>query len=207
MSIAQEINLFQPGLRAPLPALSARLILRALGGVVLALVLVYGFARQRAGTETQIVSRLEAEKSRTTARLEELERQVAARVPDPALAVEVRDLAVETEARRVLVKAVEKRALGTARGFSPQLEGLAKRTLDGVWLGRISIERGGEGLAISGHALDAKLVPEWLERMREEPGLAGRAFQTVRIEKTAPKKDARPGVIDFALATGDEVPQ
>lgn len=206
MSVAQEINLFQPGLHAAAPALSARLILRALAGLVLALVLIYGFARKQADSETQTVARLAAQKSQTTARLEELERQVAGVVADPVLAAQVRDLGIETEARRTLVKAVEKRALGSAHGFSPQLEGLAKRTLDGVWLHQIRIERGGEGLALAGHALDAKLVPEWLEGMREAPGLAGRAFQTVRIQRSDPKTGAPQGSIDFALATGEETP-
>jgi hypothetical protein len=203
MSVAQEINLFQPGLRAVAPALSARLILRALGGLVLALVLIYGFARERADTETKSVARLVAQKTQTTAKLEELELRVSKVAPDPALAAQVRDLAIETETRRVLVKAVEKRALGSAHGFSPQLEGLAKRTLAGVWLRQIKIERGGEGLALAGSALDAKLVPQWLEGMREEAGLAGRAFQTVRIQRSDPKTSAPQGSIDFALATGE----
>ncbi len=206
MSVAQEINLYQPGLRAAAPALSARLILRAVGGLALALVLFYGFARQRAETETRSVARLAAQKTETTAKLEQLELQVAKVSADPVLAAEVRDLGIETETRRLLVKAVEKRALGSAHGFSPQLEGLARRTLDGVWLQQIKIERGGEGLSLAGRALDAKLVPQWLEGMREQAGLAGRAFQTVRIQRSNPKSGAPPGAIDFALATGEEAP-
>ena len=54
--------------------------------------------------------------------------------------------------------------------------------------------------------LDAKLVPEWILGMREEPGLAGRAFQTVRIEQPDADKAALPGAIDFSLATGDTAP-
>jgi len=202
----QEINLFQPGLRPPAPSLSARLILRALGGVVVFLVLVYGFARHRAGAETEAVAQLEAQKTRAEQRMEELEKKVSERAPDVTLAQEVKDLADETEVRRALVSAVEKRALGSAHGFSPQLEGLAKRTQDGVWLGEVKIERGGESLALVGHALDAKLVPEWILGMREEPGLAGRAFQTVRIEQPDADKAVLPGAIDFSLATGDSAP-
>ena len=203
MSVVQDNNLFQPELRAQAPALSARLILRAIGGLTLALVLIYGFASKRADTETRNVARLSTQKTHTTARLEELERQVSKVVADPVLAAQVRDLGVETETRRVLVLAVERRALGSAHGFSPQLEGLAKRTLDGVWLHQIKIERGGDGLALAGSALHPELLPQWLEGMREEPGLAGRAFQTVRIQRSDPAKGATPGSIDFALATGE----
>jgi MSHA biogenesis protein MshI len=202
---AQVVNLFQPGLRAPAPALSARLIVRAFAGVALVLLVIYGIARTRAGSERETIVTLEAQRTQTTQRLEELEKQVATRAPDAALAAEVKALTADTEQRRVLVRAVEQRALGTTQGFSPQLAGLARRRVPGVWLGRIRIDRGGDGLALSGHALEAKLVPEWLQELREEPGFSGRAFQTVRIEKGDPEKSKTPpGAIDFALATGDE---
>jgi hypothetical protein len=204
VSVAQEINLFQPELRAPAPALSARLILRAVGGLALALVLFYGFASKRADTETKVVARLETQKTETTARLEGLELQVSKLIADPTLAAEVRNLGIETETRRALVRAVEKRALGSSNGFSPQLEGLAKHTLEGVWLHQIKIEHGGEGLALAGSALNAELLPHWLEGMRDEPGLSGRAFQTVRIQPSDPDTGATHGTIDFALATGEE---
>jgi hypothetical protein len=206
MSAAQEINLLQADLRATAPLLSAQLILLAVGGFALMLVLISTFAGKRAEAETKIVEGLIAQKSQETTRLEELEREVAKIAADPVLAAQVGDLEVETERRRALVMAVEKRALGSAHGFSPQLEGLAKRTLAGVWLRQIWIDRGGEGLALSGSALDAELLPQWIQGMGEEAGLAGRAFQTVRIQKSDPKSGARPGSIDFALATGVESP-
>ncbi|MEX2205330.1 MAG: hypothetical protein WEF50_03775 [Myxococcota bacterium] len=202
-SAVQEVNLFQPGLRPPAPALAARLILRAIGGLALALLLLYGFASQRARSEAKTVATLLAHKSQATARLEELEQQISKRTADPVLAAEVRELGGEVETRRTLVTAVEARALGSAQGFSPQLEGLAKRTHEGVWLHQIKIERGGAGLALAGRALAPELLPEWLEGMGQEAGLAGRTFQLVRVQRPDPKTGAAQGSIDFALATGE----
>jgi len=205
LSAAQQVNLFQPGLEPAAPALSVRLILRALGAIVLCLVVVYGFARQRAGAESERVAELEAQKSLVSRRLEELERKLEQRAPSQALAQQVRELADTTEAHRALVQAVEKRAPGSLRGFSPELEGLARSSHPGVWLDRVSIQKGGEELLLVGHALDPKLVPEWLQRMNGEVGLTGRTFQTVRIERPAPEHGGT-GAIDFALATGELAP-
>jgi hypothetical protein len=206
VTVAQEINLLQIDLRAPQSMLSARLVLWAVGALALALVLISSLGARRAADETAAVASLVVQKTQATTRVGELEVEVAAITADPALAAEVGALEIETGMRRALVTAVEKRALGGAQGFSPQLEGLAKRTLSGVWLRQIMIDRGGEGLALSGSALDAELLPRWIEGMRAEAGLAGRAFQTVRIEKRDPKSGAAPGTIDFALATSDESP-
>ncbi len=200
--MTQQVNLWQPLGDAPAIPLSARLVLQALGGAALALLVIWGFARQRASSETARLAQLEGERSQVQLRLSELEQKAAAIAPDQALAAEVAALAREVEARQVLVQAVEERALGSTTGFSARLAGLARRRVEGVWLARIRLARGGEEVTIGGHALAPALVPDWLEVLRGEPAFAGSAFQTVRIEETG--KPEAP--IGFGLSTSAEPP-
>jgi type II secretory pathway component PulM len=198
--VTQQVNLWQPLADAPESPLSARLLLQALGLVALALLVIWGFARQRARSDTARLATLESERTEVQQRLSELEQKSAAFAPDAALAAEVATLAREVEARHALVQAVEQRALGSTTGFSARLAGLARRRVDGVWLARISLAGGGSDLTLGGHALVPALVPDWLEALRGEPAFAGSAFQTVRIEETG-QPDAP---VAFALSTRAE---
>ncbi len=198
--MTQQVNLWQPLADAPDSPLSARRVLQAVGVVALALLVVWGFARQRARSETARLARLESERAQAQVRLIELEQKSAAVAPDAALAAEVAALASEVEARHALVRAVEERALGSTTGFSARLAGLARRRVEGVWLARIRLASGGSDLTLGGHALAPALVPDWLDALRGEPAFAGSAFETVRIEDTG--KAGAP--IAFGLSTHRE---
>jgi hypothetical protein len=147
--------------------------------------------------------RLEDRHAELAARVETTRERVAAleaRVrhePDPALLAEVEALRREREHAARVLAALDGEGLGNVAGFSAVLEGLARRRVAGVWLDGFGVRAGGGELALSGGALRPELVPRWLEGLRAEPGLAGRAFRTFEL---GPPAEGRSGV-SFHLDT------
>lgn len=86
---------------------------------------------------------------------------------------------------------------GIASRFSALMEGLARRHVEGMWLVRVDIRKGGQELLFEGSTLDAALLPVFIGRLHDEEAYAGREFKTIimhRNEEHAQK-------IDFVLGT------
>ena len=88
------------------------------------------------------------------------------------------------------------------RGVSGYLESFARQAPKGIWLTGFVVQAGGEGLVIRGSALQPALVPSFLQRLTEEPTLAGTHFGLLQIER----EDAATRQVDFTLYTGSEPP-
>lgn len=67
--------------------------------------------------------------------------------------------------------------------FSSYLEGLAKQRVEGAWLTRIELAKGGEQLAIEGESLAPDHVPQLLLQMKSEPVFAGRTFAELSMQR------------------------
>ncbi|MEM7210190.1 MAG: PilN domain-containing protein [Pseudomonadota bacterium] len=65
--------------------------------------------------------------------------------------------------------------------FSGYFEGLARRTLDGIWLNEISVHNEGRSLSLAGRTTDAALVPEWILGLKSEPAFIGLRFASAEI--------------------------
>lgn len=194
----QHINLYQEpfGRRRDAPA--ARHLALALVLLLLALGAVAGAQYLRLqGVEARAAA-LEAERRAASERLAQVrERVQGARARDgdgdPAA-----PLRAELAAKRRLLEYLDSGPIARRGGFSPYLEGLARRTIEGVWLSAIDIRAGGERLRLDGHAVDAERVPALMAALGEEDSYSGHAFRTLAIERPA---DASWRV-DFVLASG-----
>jgi hypothetical protein len=71
------------------------------------------------------------------------------------------------------------------KGYSDILIALARQDLPRLWLTGIQIEGAGNDLVLRGRAYEAARVPQYLQRLSEEPVLKGMSFQTFGV--------ARPG--------------
>ena len=83
------------------------------------------------------------------------------------------------------------------RLFSTYFEGLARRTLDGLWLQRVDVAAGGESIRLSGYATDAELLPRWIKTLQQESAFSGTKFRSARIVTAEDDKD----VLQFSLHT------
>jgi hypothetical protein len=66
--------------------------------------------------------------------------------------------------------------------FSKLLLALSRQYLSGVSLTHITFDNGGRGITLAGNTTAADKVPEYLQRLRQEPNFVGRSFRTFVVE-------------------------
>ncbi len=179
----QSVNLYTEAFRP-----SREWLTLARAAVVLALVLVVvagagALAHYRlAGVEAQLAE-VERRNARRQEAVDTLQGKVEARRKDPALEAQVARLEQRVRDRRRLVERADSVTRASSEGFSPYLEGLARQSLEGLWLNRIRVDLMRDRLGIAGRTLNGQTVPEYLERLREEAVFEGRRFARFSIER------------------------
>ena len=178
----QQINLYQPIFRREHHLLSATTVAQAAGMLSVTLLLIYGFATwQVLGLEAEVLQ------------LEKREQAYAEKVQRLGLGSDAeRRAQVEAELEQVnqqlarqqqLVEVLEKQEFGGATGFSPRLTALAHTHIKGLWLTRVAL-RGAQGeMQLAGESIFAGLVPEYLQRLSEEPAMEGVGFDSLDIRR------------------------
>ena len=194
----QRINLYQDQFRARRDPTDATHLALWLLLVVVALAALGGLLAWRAQVAEQRLADARAQRAAVTERVDGLRARLqsardAAGTPDARLA----DLRAELAAKRRLLDYLRSGPLAERTGFSAHLRGLARRVVEGVWLERITLTRGGARLRIDGHASDPEQVPALMAALGEADAYSGHSFRTLDLRR--PEEGGRR--IDFVLAT------
>ena len=193
--MTQQINLYNPAFVPPREYVTAKSLAVA---VAVLLTLVAGsttWARQRAQLrETELAEALNFQKA-AQAELDVMRATAAARTENPALvaklAVERRKIA-EREQVLELTKGLTAESGG---GYVEYLRGLARQTMNGVWLTGFAVHDGGRQISLSGRAVDKSLLPDYVRRLNSEPAFQGKSFAGMNIayrDTTVPAAGAVP---------------
>ena len=179
----QSVNLYTDAFR---PSREWLTLERAVVALVLVLVVIAGvgaLAEYRlAGVEAALAD-LEQRQARKQQAVETLQGKVQTRRKDPELEEQVARLEQRVRDRRRLVERADSVAQASSEGFSPYLKGLARQSLDGLWLKRIRLDLIRDRLGLAGRTLKGQKVPEYLQKLREEPVFEGRRFARFSIER------------------------
>lgn len=193
----QQVNLYREELRGRRVPLSAARLAAALAVLVVLLLGWYGALRWQLAGAAEALAGLRGELQSRQADLTRLSGQLAARRAGEGLRAQIDQARGELQGKRWLLGVLGgERPVGAA-GFSPYLEGLGRRRLDGLWLTDIVIADGGGQLALKGRALDANLLPRYLQALGTEPAYRGRQFNVFRLARPDPDD----GALEFSLAT------
>lgn len=194
----QQVNLYQPILRAEKRLFSASAIAV---GVLLLVVCLGGLAGFAAWRTTRVETAVADLERQEAARLESIRRATAALGGDTSL----EDLEGEI-ARLAEQVATRERALATigadgtaTRGFATRLEALARPPVDGLWLQRIVFDAARGGVAIRGATRDPALVPQYLAALQADRSLAGASFGTFELRRATAVE--APAAAMFTVAT------
>lgn len=193
----QQINLYQPMFRKERKRFSALALLQIGLACLLLLVAI--------GVYFQVqLHRLQANEQSLASQHRHLEQTLAAlRSSDGDPALEALDRRVEElesrlRQRESLLAGIAGLA-GRQTGFAPQLRALAQQRVPGLWLTGIHFADGGHGAELRGVALEAGLVPRYLELLPEHEQLDGLDFQQVLVQR----RPAGEAGLDFTLRTRD----
>lgn len=188
--MSQQINLLNPDLR-PRQDWLAFAVVAPSSLAVLALVLagaLWLHAEQR--TLVAQESALAGEVKATQERLQAAAKAGGERKSDPLLAREAQRLEASLQWRREALRLLQVGGFGETTGFSAFMKGLARQTLEGLWLTAFAI-KGGE-VELGGRMLDPALLPVYIRRLNTEPGFIGRRFAELSMTGVPEQKQAKP---------------
>jgi Fimbrial assembly protein (PilN) len=173
-----------------------------LAGVLSVVALAAGLARYEQGrlrvveTEAGAIARSLKELESAHERLRSAERPNTRETENEAA---LTNLLGQLKSREAVVAALRGGAIGTTGGFSRYMEALSRQAMDGVWLTGFDLSDGGSQITLSGRALHAALLPEYLSRLSREAVLAGRTLESMVVTEQsltnshpAGPKDSQP---------------
>ena len=218
--MSQQINLYSPVFRKETKVFSALTMAQGLGLIVAVVAVSYYYmATQSSLLELRATESAQQLKSE----LERLKVYGGRESPAERLKTLVErkkaledTLASQTQTLEVLKAG----SLGHSEGYSEMLRALARVSVDGVWLTRVSFSDLGE-LSLAGRARRADLVAAYLERLRADAALKSQSFAVLEVVRPAPAPAAAaatataagpgaapaPVFVDFTLSSGAEAPR
>jgi len=182
--MSQEINLINPALRPRRDWLAFRSV--ALGAAVALLLTtgLYAYARWSAYSAVKAQGEMQARLNRLQQEVQVAQTALAARVPDPALAEEARQLEAALKQRGDVLQLAERLAAQGTAEVAEVMRGFSRQRMEGVWLTAFSLGPG--GLEIRGRLLDPALLPGYIRRLNGEPAFRGRSFAALDMQGVAP---------------------
>jgi Tfp pilus assembly protein PilN len=201
----QQVNLYQPILRAEKRIFSAR----AIGGSLLTLAVCLGglhaFGAWRTGRIERSVAIIERQVAAETSQRDAVGAALRPSRSIVELQAQALELIADIAARERALDLVNRDTASPATGFAARLEALGRRQIDGLWLRTIVVGSGDGLLALQGATVDRRLVPQYLAALAEE-----HAFDGVRFDKLAMRQARReeaPAQLMFELgASGLDFP-
>ena len=80
-------------------------------------------------------------------------------------------------------------------GFADYLRGLARQSVNGLWLTGFSVAQGGDGMEIRGRMLVAERLPDYIRRLNAEKVFQGRQFVSLQVDRPVEKDPKRPSIL------------
>jgi hypothetical protein len=202
--VSQQINLYQPIFRKQKRKFSAVAMLQAAGLVAAGIALMAGFALWQTASLRAELARAETQHAAVERKLAEVQQRFPDAVPPRPITEEIARLEQELAAKQRIRQVLAGGAFGNTQGFSEYLAALARQSVPGVWLTGFDIVGAAEQVSLAGRAINAELVPRYLQRLTAEQRLNGVEFRTFVMERD--DQPQSPITIAFRAQTGPSGP-
>lgn len=208
--MSQQINLYNPALRKPREWLTAGGLVSAVGLALLVVLMasaVTRFSLSRAAAEAEEAEQaLRAEQNQLNA----VNAQLAALRHDAALQRQIDIAQAQLKGREEILAALGEIAIEPGKGFANYLRGLARQSINGLWLTGVTIGPANE-LSIRGRTTSQSLVADYVRQLAADPVFNGHRFAQMTMGQTEqPKPDGEaiktstaglPRPLEFNLLT------
>ncbi len=163
-------------------------------GLVVVLMLLYALAFwQHKGLQGELAE-VQQKFDETQRQMESLRLTLPPLALDPALEAEVLALSASLAAKRGMLETLNIKQVTNTNGFSIYLEGLARRTIQGLWLTRIELADGGANVGLKGQTAKPEFVPRLIQNLANEGIYGGTEFDVFSISH-----DQQDGYMDFEV--------
>ncbi len=133
--------------------------------------------------------------------IEAIKQQLPDGILDQNLEAEVAELTKKEETTRQLLKALNLQRIGNVGGFSSFMEGLARRSIKGLWLTKIDLNEGGAKIGLQGQTSKPETVPQLIQRLGKEAAFQGTEFNIFNLTNASSGR-----VMSFDVRAEQETP-
>lgn len=190
----QQINLYLPEFRPNREPLRTLHMLWACAGLFVLLLLFTVYSSfQNSRLEAQLVQTQNATKS-ILQQFDALSKNKPAQ-SSAELDVRLEQLQANLQRHLQILAMIQHQDLGNDKGFSAQLNALAKASLSSISLESFSLQRGGSYAELSGKTSAADQVPLYLQRLRADPSFEKVAFGVLKVAR-----EENGSALQFSLA-------
>ncbi|NOQ42247.1 MAG: hypothetical protein GQ563_07080 [Desulfuromusa sp.] len=197
----QQINLYRDSLidkPEPFQSKQTGLILAM---VVVCLVFAGFYSYWQAGSMQDQANDLRQQQQLVSAQVLELEKQYPERGQSALLQNKIQRFEQELQGKRKALDYFSKQDQESNSMILASLEGLARYPQPGIWLRQISLLQVGQEVQLSGSAVKAEQLPEYLQLLGEKNIFGGQVFARLKLNRL--KEQA--GQVDFKLDSVQEV--
>jgi len=176
----QQINLYTAEFRPQRQWLTPQLCVQLWGGILVVGLLI-AIAQSWHGHRLRgEMNALQAQVDNEKTSLAADQAALALRKPSPALTTELERSNAEEAAKNELLEALQAGALSGKQGYTPILVGLARNTMEGLWL--TAIEIGGGDVNLKGATRRADFVPEYIDKIVSDNGVGPREYRSLKLQ-------------------------
>jgi hypothetical protein len=188
----QQVNLYQDVLIDKPKPLQSRQAGAILFGIVCCLGLLFAYSSYKANTLAAQMSALRHSNDLASAQLAKLQKLYPEPKKSVLLEEKVHRLEREIKNSRTTMKFFQENDDTSNGAILESLEGLARHPFAGLWLSSIRLYAGGTEVRLSGSAVRADRIPDYLTLLGEENIFGGKLFSRLEIQ-LLDEKDADKG--------------
>lgn len=188
----RQINLYEARLHPRFEWATARNLACAAVLLCVLLAALVVSVRQEAKSTASALSVVQTELQLAQAQLTAVTKQTTEHTVSPALTAELRQTRTLLETRQEVVAALSGNKIGNRTGFADYMFSFARQANPDIWLTGFTLTAGGEELELRGRLLDPTKLPDYVQRLGDEPLLRGRQFATLDIRGSAPESKKAP---------------
>ena len=188
--MTQQINLFNPALRAKREWLTGKSLINGIGVMVVLLGLYGGVVRWENQRLMEESSRVGAELSGGQEELARLNQDIAQRKVSSETQAALQRAEAYLQGRERMREVLESGALGSQDGFSEFLRAFARQAQDGLWMVGLQMAEGGRNITLEGRTINPEQIPGYIRGLNSESTLRGRAFEALNVQLVGDDKPA-----------------
>jgi len=204
----QQINLYQDILIDKPEPLQSRQVGAILLVIVCCLGLLFAYSFYRANDLAVRVKKLRHDNAQASAQLAALQEQYPKPQKSVLLEEKVHRLERDIENSRNTLEFFDQNDDTNNAGILESLEGLAQHPFSGLWLRRIRLYDGGAEVQLSGSAVQADRVPDYLTLLGEKNIFGGKLFSRLKVQRLHEGNGDRErdtnARVDFVLQSASE---
>lgn len=203
--MSQQINLINPALIKKKDFFTTANISLVYAAFGLMLLVWYGYLYQQ--TKPLLTQRDQVDTQLTAVQNRLTEMQLARQPQDnAALELQVKTLLKQKEQQAQLIKRITQSGANTKHGVSQYMRGLARQTMQHVWLTGFDIDSEHHALSLTGRTLNADVLPKFIQKLGSEMVFAGQAFGGLQVRTPTTNQLANKAEITEAESEEEAAP-